>query len=208
MKTQVELFKQNLAEFAQKHRKKIERDPVFRAQFQRMCTAIGVDPLLSSKGFFADLLGVGDFYYDLGVQIVDICFTTRKENGGLLDIKELKRRLDDTRKNKTKNTIPVSEDDIERAIKLLRPLGGGFNIVAVGGRRLVQSVPHELSQDDQMVMQVAQEHSGRVDMRQIKQRHGWDADRILRVFETLVHEGVLWIDNTDNSYWALCFFTK
>ena len=37
-----------------------------------MCSKIGVDPLASSKGFWAQLLGVGDFYYELGVQIVEV----------------------------------------------------------------------------------------------------------------------------------------
>jgi ESCRT-II complex subunit VPS22 len=34
-----------------------------------MCSAVGVDPLASQKGFWAELLGFGDFYYELGVQI-------------------------------------------------------------------------------------------------------------------------------------------
>ena len=34
-----------------------------------MCQKIGVDPLASHKGFWAQLLGVGDFYYELGVQV-------------------------------------------------------------------------------------------------------------------------------------------
>jgi hypothetical protein len=41
----MEVFKTNLQEFAQKHRKDIRKDPTFRAHFQRMCTNIGVDPL-------------------------------------------------------------------------------------------------------------------------------------------------------------------
>lgn len=41
----MEMFKTNLQEFAQKHRKDIRKDATFRAHFQRMCTNIGVDPL-------------------------------------------------------------------------------------------------------------------------------------------------------------------
>ena len=47
----------------------ITRDPAFRAQFHAMCAAAGVDPLASNKGFWTELLGFGDFYYELGVQI-------------------------------------------------------------------------------------------------------------------------------------------
>lgn len=31
-----------------------------------MCAKVGVDPLASNKGFWAELLGIGDFYYELG----------------------------------------------------------------------------------------------------------------------------------------------
>ncbi len=31
----------------------------------------GVDPLASGKGFWAELLGVGDFYFELTVQVRD-----------------------------------------------------------------------------------------------------------------------------------------
>lgn len=49
-------------------------------------SATGVDPLASNKGFWAEVLGVGDFYYELGVKIVDICMATRPVNGGLIDV--------------------------------------------------------------------------------------------------------------------------
>eukprot|EP00897_Mesotaenium_endlicherianum_P006848 jgi/Mesen1/6191/ME000032S05490 len=44
----------------------INKKPAFRAQFHAMCAKIGVDPLASNKGFWAELLGIGDFYYELG----------------------------------------------------------------------------------------------------------------------------------------------
>lgn len=43
-----------------------------------------MDPLASNKGFWAEVLGVGDFYYELAVQIVEICLATRSVNGGLM----------------------------------------------------------------------------------------------------------------------------
>ena len=38
-------FRQNLEEFAFKHKKEINDNPVFRKEFMRMCREIGVDPL-------------------------------------------------------------------------------------------------------------------------------------------------------------------
>lgn len=69
----------------------IRKDPVFRAQFHTMCANIGVDPLASNKGVWAQVLGFGDFYYELGVQIVEACLATRSLNGGLMDMQSLMR---------------------------------------------------------------------------------------------------------------------
>ena len=30
------------------------------------------------------MLGVGDFYYELGVQIIEVCMATNHRNGGML----------------------------------------------------------------------------------------------------------------------------
>jgi hypothetical protein len=69
----------------------IRKDPSFRAQFHTMCANIGVDPLASNKGLWAQVLGFGDFYYELGVQIVEACMATRSMNGGLMDMQSLLR---------------------------------------------------------------------------------------------------------------------
>ena len=45
---------------------------------------------------------------------------------------------------------------MSRAIKKLRVLGSGFAVIPVGGRRLVQSVPGELSMDHTAVLQKAE----------------------------------------------------
>lgn len=93
-----------------------------------MCKSIGVDPLASNKGFWSDLLGVGDFYYELGVQIVQICLATRQVNGGIISLTELRDRI---RNSKSRNRQNTSEDDIKRAVEKLSVLGSGFQIIEV-----------------------------------------------------------------------------
>ena len=55
---------------------------VFRAQFHTMCASIGVDPLASNKGMWAEVLGFGDFYYELGVQVRAWAACGAQEGGG------------------------------------------------------------------------------------------------------------------------------
>lgn len=36
----------------------------------------------AGKGFWSEMLGVGDFYYELGVQIIEVCLALKHRNGG------------------------------------------------------------------------------------------------------------------------------
>jgi len=89
MKLQINDFKSKLEQFAIQHKSEIQNDPAFRAKFHGMCASIGVDPLTSRKGVWSDLLGVGDFYYELAVRIIEICVATRPMNGGIISLEEL-----------------------------------------------------------------------------------------------------------------------
>ena len=107
---QLRVFRANLEEFARKYKDDIRKDPVFRREFQVMCAKIGVDPLASSKGFWAELLGVGAFYTELGVQIIDACVSTRAVNGGLIAVPAL---IQHVKRMRGSNALSISADDIE-----------------------------------------------------------------------------------------------
>ena len=47
-------------------------------------------------------------------------------------------------------------DDVERAIKNLKCLGGGYGILQAGNKKLVQSVPVELNVDHLAVLSLAE----------------------------------------------------
>lgn len=100
--TQLSVFRSLLQQFAQTHARDIRSDPSFRAQFARMCAAIGVDPLASSNSagsgggsIWAQLLGrsVNDFYFELAVRVVEVCGETRGENGGLIEVRKVREHI-------------------------------------------------------------------------------------------------------------------
>jgi ESCRT-II complex subunit VPS22 len=100
--TQLAVFRSLLQQFAQTHAKDIRSNPSFRAQFARMCAAIGVDPLLASSAkdggggsVWSQLLGgtVNDFYFELAVRVVEVCGRTRGENGGLIEVRKVREGL-------------------------------------------------------------------------------------------------------------------
>lgn len=100
LSTQLSVFQSLLHQFSVTHAKDIRSNPTFRAEFARMCNAIGVDPLASSSGkkggsFWAQMLGasVNDFYFELAVRVVEVCRATRGVNGGLIAVGECRERI-------------------------------------------------------------------------------------------------------------------
>lgn len=105
LQTQLSVFQSLLHQFSITHARDIRSNPTFRAEFARMCNAIGVDPLISSntkKGgqggtgsFWSQMLGgsVNDFYFELAVRVVEVCRETRAENGGMMAVDEIAKRV-------------------------------------------------------------------------------------------------------------------
>ncbi|XP_031376493.1 vacuolar protein sorting-associated protein 22 homolog 1 [Punica granatum] len=204
MKEQLATFRSQLEDFALKHKNDIRKNPAFRSQFHEMCAKVGVDPLASNKGFWAELLGIGDFYYELGVQIVEICLGTRPHNGGLINLQELCTLLRHKRKTSRE---AVSEDDCLRAISKLKVLGSGFEVISVGKKKLVRSVPTELNKDHNEIIELAQ-GQGYVTVDEVERRLSWTSGRAIDTLETLLDEGFAMIDDGHRDgkrrYWFPC----
>jgi len=205
--SQLNQFRTALAHFAATHRESIRSDPAFRHAFQQMCSSIGVDPLAGPRkgGWWAEMLGLGDWQYELGVQIVDVCVSTRERNGGLIEMSELVRLVSKLR-GVTGGVI--TEDDVVRSIKTLQPLGAGYQVVDVeGGRKMVRSVVKELDEDQAAVLVIAQEEGGRIVEGFLVERRGWARDRARAALANmLLRDGLCWLDEQDErcgkAYWV------
>jgi len=206
LNSQLTQFRIALTHFAATHRESIKSDPSFRHAFQQMCSSIGVDPLAGPRkgGWWAELLGLGDWQYELGVQIVDICVTTRERNGGLIEMSELVRMV-----SKLRGVAGggISEDDVVQSIKTLQPLGAGYHVIEIGGSKMVRSVVKELDEDQTVILAIARSEGGRVVEDQLIVRKGWTRDRARTALENmLLRDGLCWLDEQDEqtgrSYWV------
>lgn len=203
MRSQLAQFKASLEQFAIRHREEIKGSPQFRAQFHTMCTTVGVDPLASNKGMWAKLLGFGNFYSELGVQIVEACLATRSHNGGMLLVHSLHSMVAHRR---GAAADPVSLDDLCQAIKKLRVLGSYFSIVRVGQLQMVQSVPWQLNDDGAKILNAAQ-GSGYGSVAQLEAHLAWPSSRIEDAIQKLIDQGLAMIDDPPNGprlYWFPC----
>lgn len=210
-----------MAKFARKYQKEISQNPALRTHFTKMCSKIGVDPLIcnyglifqssftilffivASKGFWTEMLGIGDFYYELAVQIVEICFSMRAETGGLLEMNFLISKLKKMRGNKSE----ITEEDVEISIKTLEPLGSGYEIIKLNTRTFVQSVPRELSQDQSNLLRKASERGGKINYEAFLAV--WTTERFENTVSALLAEGLVWVDsktsNMEPDYWIASF---
>ncbi|KAI9820248.1 MAG: hypothetical protein M1827_005870 [Pycnora praestabilis] len=211
LQTQLSVFQSLLHQFSLTHAKDIKSNPTFRAEFARMCNAIGVDPLASSNGkkegsFWAQMLGgsVNDFYFELAVRVVEVCRDTRAENGGLIRVGEIRERV--TKGRGIGGGMEVSNDDILRAVKSLDPLGSGFADVTIGTQQMIRSVPKELNKDQSAVLEAIQ-LLGYVTVSMLQINYRWDRARAKTVIDDLLGDSLLWVDAQaeEKEYWSPTF---
>lgn len=197
-----------VAEFAKKYRDRINSDPEFRWNFHKMTKEIGVDPLASNRGFWAELLGVGDFYYDLSVQIIDVCMTTREINGGMIEIEDLLTHL---QRMRGQDDVAIKVNDIEQSVKTIQTLDENFSLKNIDGTVYVVSVPFELRPDHSTVLSLVssgmklEKASASITPSKIEQRLQWSRNRIAQTLHEMTRDGISWVDHQDDSgeyvYW-------
>ncbi|ROV90325.1 hypothetical protein VSDG_08156 [Cytospora chrysosperma] len=214
LETQLSVFRSLLQQFAQTHAKDIRSNPSFRAQFARMCAAIGVDPLASSNAgggggsIWAQLLGrsVNDFYFELAVRVVEVCGETRGENGGLIEVRKVRERI---MRNRMEGAQEVTEDDILRAVGTLKPLGSSHSVIKVGNKPYIRSVPKELNTDQSAVLEAVQV-LGYVSVSMLMVNLHWARPRAQTALDDLLGGGLLWIDKQADEweYWSPGFMLE
>ncbi|GJN87470.1 hypothetical protein Rhopal_000419-T1 [Rhodotorula paludigena] len=231
LSSQLATFQAALSAFSSQHRAKILSSPEFRTHFSQLCAELGVDPLGGGAKGLWDKMGVGDWYYALGVQVVDVCLQKRERSGGLVALDEVIREVAKLRggaaaaAHRGKKAAPgsagaaaaaggaaatteITEADVQRAIEALEPLGCGYSILEVGGKKVVRCSPGGLDRDSLVVMEAASVTGrGAVTRDDVLEftatRDGalpWDLDRVERALEkALMDDGMVWIDEPEGS---------
>jgi ESCRT-II complex subunit VPS22 len=193
-------FKTKLTEFALKYRSRIQDDPVFREQFVSMCDMVGVDPIQISKGsktWLGGIIGIGDFYSELAVQVLTQCMIQRKSTyGSLLPVLKCFELI---------QTENVSLDDLKRAIKSLDCFGaGGVRIVTIAQDLFISSLPDEMSKDSSTILECYNTNAGK-SLSELVDELQWPKQRIMHAVNNLMREGVLWVDEHEGitTYWVI-----
>ena len=207
---QREVIQSLLHNFAVQHADAIKDNPSFRAEFARMCHAVGVDPLagtnargkkvdgLRAKVFGADLK---DFYCNVAVRIVELCQRTVAENGGLIGVSEA---CESVRKGKAiGGGLEVSEDDVKNAVKSLEPLKSGIKIISIASKDFIRSIPKELNTDQSTVLEILQ-LLGNVTVSLLRVNLNWPRARAKTAIDDLLADSLVWVDKQcpEWEYWS------
>ena len=228
--SQLSTFQSALSNFSTQHRAKILSSPQFRTHFSQLCAELGVDPLGGGAKGLWDKMGVGDWYYALGVQIVDVCLKKRDRGGGLVALDEVLRDVRKLRSIPSSNSkrttasngttattaADISESDVQRAIEALDPLGCGYSLIEVGGKKVVRCSPGGLDRDSLVVVEAASNTGrGAVTREEVLSFTGkdngdyWTMDRVEQAIEkALMDDGMIWVDEqttgvtVEREYWS------
>uniref|UniRef100_A0A8C7SDI1 Vacuolar-sorting protein SNF8 n=1 Tax=Oncorhynchus mykiss TaxID=8022 RepID=A0A8C7SDI1_ONCMY len=203
----------HLSQFASKHKQEIHKSSQFRVQFQ-FCSRFSVS-LTAGKGFcwqsqrLLEMLGVGDFYYELGVQIIEVCLALKHINGDEASLEHTQgtERVHHQGRGKSAQNVKMTW---WRAIKKLKAMENGFGVIPVGSSYLVQSVPAELNMDHTVVLQLA-EKKGYISVSEIRESLKWERERVCHVLEHLLKEGLAWLDSQasgEPQYWLPALFSE
>lgn len=193
------------------------------------------------------------------MQIIEVCLVTRAENGGLIALPELLRRLRQLRGRRataaaavsaasaqSNNSSAIVTSDVVTAIEKVKVLGNGFRLVSVSGATMVLSVPTELSTDTIALLSLSRKPLpaltanvsstagstasatastsagagdsgavspvspttpgglapavGAVTVAGAAAALGWDRSRALRGLQSLLKEGLCWLELQQSSY--------
>ena len=163
-----------------------------------MCKEIGVDPLSSTQktGIMSSLFstGVNDFYYELAIQITNICIALRPKNGGYLEETECLRLLNKLRGDKAQK---AQLEDIGKALKSLEKLSADFKIVQTGKKRVIVSTSVEFNSDQMIVLNAAEANGGWITFSDLRSKHPEfnNQERFANAINQLLQDGLGWEDD-------------
>jgi len=171
LKIQLDSFSHNLEKFSEKYRNEIKYNPDFREKFYIMCKELGVDPL-SSTTIWNKNLNLTEFYYNLAIQIITIAIAMRDKKGPLLEINELKAYLISHRKSND-----ISNLDIQKAVESVSDLKCGFQIIDLKNTQAVITIPMQLSNDSNKLIELASENRGCISFSLVYEKIGLSKNR-------------------------------
>ncbi|UKJ99962.2 50S ribosomal protein L16 [Theileria orientalis] len=188
-------FRHSFEEFLAKYRRLINTDPEFRLEFLEMLNTISMDPLLphqrngshklpSALNTAIDLLTPSSSKLgELCTLMVEICASTKDENGGICELSYIISLIPETYR--------VTETEVLRAANELRHLG--FEVTEISGRHYLLS-DLELTESQEKCLSLSSQLGRGIGCKDLSDHCGFTQEQAQIVLWELSRLGLVWID--------------
>ena len=197
-------MKEQLKKFEKKHDKEIKTNKEYYSKVSRIREELGLPEEIGiyewrDSPTMLDRLRGSGYYDQLGNEILELGKLLLQETGGLISVAELSLRVNKIRPGKL-----VSPKDIIRSLnslvdtKLIQPLRK-----LDSGVLIVEFISIELSDDQKTVFNLASRH-GFLTKESLIMLSNWSPERVSRVLEELVKQGIALKDESYHEgvkYW-------
>ena len=136
---------------------------------------------------------INDFYYELAIQITNICIALRPKNGGFLEENECLRLLNKLRGAKVQR---VELEDIAKALKALEGLSPDFKMIITGNKKVIVSSSVDINSDQLTILDAASKTGGWMTFSELKTKipNFNNKERFMTAIDQMLMEGLCWED--------------
>ncbi|AWU76586.1 uncharacterized protein C5L36_0C05170 [Pichia kudriavzevii] len=201
--TQLQVFQTALISFQEEHSSEIINDEQIRTTFQEICSAFGIPPLVVASTLEGQEAEI-ERNNQLCLKMIELCTETRPINGGIITVDDLVELInEDSWVNKDLHMKFTSKDVLE-ACSHLKIMGGELQLIQIGKRNYIKSIPQELDVDQSTIIDTAN-ILGYVSISILRDNFGWKSSRCRSTIDEMISYGILWVDKEpghETKYWA------
>jgi regulator of replication initiation timing len=153
--------------------------------------AIGIYEVGSKPSLKSRLQGKDEYENYLALRILEIGKKTKNRTGGILSVSELILQINDESKG-----IVVSINDVTNSLKLLSSNGLVHQIRVLAGMKIVEFMDPQLTDDHQIILEIAAEDHGQISLTTLVQKTAWTMERVERALSVLTSKKIAIRSNT------------
>ncbi|MHA2175465.1 MAG: hypothetical protein ACXABI_11605 [Candidatus Hodarchaeales archaeon] len=147
--------------------------------------ALGIYDVGEKPSIKDRLRGKDDYVNYLALRVLELGKQNRSRTGGILSVSELILQLNDEKKG-----ITISIKDINDAIQLLKENSLIHKVRTLAGIRIVEFNDPNLSNDHQILLELAAKTNGQISLTEIVQKTSWTLERVERTVEALINQKI------------------
>ena len=180
-----------LQDLEEKYQKDFKKNPKLSQRLMEVRKELGLPPAIgiydvgSKKSFMNRFKNIDEYHNYIALRIVKIGEEKRRKTGGILSISEIALAL-----NEQDQGITISISDIVKALKLLEKNKMIYAVKELSGLRIVEFIDPKISEDQQVVLELAARRQGELNLSEIINHTSWTIERVNSVTDSLIQQKI------------------